>query len=328
MKIPEIWVSAGESLLADGNIEKLLQYNIAGIRFNTGRGSYLWIREKIAQLINAGYPPNKILVDIGNKKPRITLTGRSREFSINKGDSFSIYNRQGMDNDICLLNESFFEAAEKGDIVYFGDGETECSVDAANDNEIRLHVRAGGILSNNAPIGIKGKNLARFYIDNEEIVEVNRILEEYPVSVILSFVENAGDILWAKRTFAGAACIVPKIETLAAVENFKEILRQAEIVLIGRGDLSLSAGIEKIGVIQKNLIYKAHKKRRRVAVGTGTLVSLLRSETPVSAEIIDITNSCAEGVDVILLTTETAGSAEPFKAINFLTKTLEYIKGV
>ena len=158
MKIPEIWVSAGEHLLAAGNIEKLLQYNISGIRFNTGRGSYSWISDKIAQLINAGYPPDRILVDIGNKKPRIMLTGSSREFRVSNGDLVNIYDRPGIDGGICLLNECFFKAAAKGDI--------------------------------------------------------------------------------------------------------------------------------------------------------------------------EITNSCAEGVDVILLTTETAGSADPFKAINFLTKILEYIKCV
>lgn len=80
--------------------------------------------------------------------------------------------------------------------------------------------------------------------------------------------------------------------------------------------------------MQQNLINKAHQKGCKISVGTGTLDSLKWSEIPLRAEIIDITNSCLKGVDVIALTSETGGSKTPFKAINYLVKILDYIKTV
>ena len=51
-------------------------------------------------------------------------------------------------------------------------------------------------------------------------------------------------------------------------------------------------GIEKIGIIQKEIIQKAQKAGCKISIGTGTLDSLKWSQIPLRAEIIDITNSC------------------------------------
>ena len=108
----------------------------------------------------------------------------------------------------------------------------------------------------------------------------------------------------------------------------RQILSQSDTIFIGRGDLALSTGIEKIGIVQKKLISIAQKVGCKISLGTGTLDSLKWSEIPLRAEIIDITNSCFEGIDYIALTSETGGSQIPFKSINFLKKILDYIKEV
>ena len=194
-----------------------------------------------------------------------------------------------------------------------------------SEHYITLKSLSDGTLTNNVSIGIVGKELARFKIDSNEVIEVNKILLDYPVCLILSFVEKSDNILWAKKVFPKAHSIIPKIETNAAVKNFKSIVDITKTVFIGRGDLGLSVGIEKIGILQKQLVLQAHKANCYVAIGTGTLDSLKWSQVPLRAEVIDITNYCYEPVDAIVLTSETAGSKQPFKAIDFLMKTLFYI---
>lgn len=66
----------------------------------------------------------------------------------------------------------------------------------------------------------------------------------------------------------------------------------------------------------------------KISIGTGTLDSLKWSQIPLRAEIIDITNSCLEGIDYIALTSETAASQHPFKVLDFIQHILNYIKGI
>lgn len=324
MKIPEVWITVGKRGFNDGNLKKLRDYQIAGFRINTGRSSLNWAYETIARLISMGYMPEKIFLDIGNKKPRITLQNNDR-IEVHNADVISISSEDFKMADGWLSNSVFFDQITLDDIIYFGDGEIECSVVKISKHYVQLKALSDGVLTNNIAIGIVGKELAHFYIDPNEVDEINKILLDFPVCLILSFVEQSDNIIWAKEKFPNALNIIPKIETASAVENFASIVNIAKTIFIGRGDLGLAVGLEKIGIVQKKLITIAHEAGCYVAIGTGTLDSLKWSQVPLRAEVIDITNSCYEYVDAIVLTSETAGSKQPFKAIDFLMKILLFI---
>ena len=66
---------------------------------------------------------------------------------------------------------------------------------------------------------------------------------------------------WAKKVFPHAASVIPKIETGTAVSNIESILAQSDTIFVGRGDLGLSLGIEKIGIIQKRNHTESTKSR-------------------------------------------------------------------
>ena len=327
MKTPKLWVTIGKRGFSSNDLKKLLEYDIAGIRINTGRSSYEWIYEAVEELSKLNYPLSQILLDIGNTKPRLNFVDK-RDMNLKIDTTFVISNRSEDGFDALLNNQRFYEEIKVNDIVYFSDGEIEGIVEEVNQNAVVLRSLSIGVLVNNVAIGIKGKEFFNFHIDEKEISEVNTLLSRYPISIILSFVENGDNIVWAKKNFTQAAAVIPKIETVSAVNNIESILSQSDTIFIGRGDLGLSMGIEKIGIVQKKLISKAQKVGCKISLGTGTLDSLKWSEIPLRAEIIDITNSCFEGIDYIALTSETGGTQTPFKSIDFLKNILDYIKTV
>ena len=77
MKTPRLWITIDKYGFADNDFKKLLEYEIDGIRLNTGRCSYAWIYEAIEELYKLNYPLSKILLDIGNTKPRLNLADKS-----------------------------------------------------------------------------------------------------------------------------------------------------------------------------------------------------------------------------------------------------------
>lgn len=294
---------------------------------NTGRCPYTWIYEVLEELSRLNYPLSQILLDIGNTKPRLHLT-ETNGMELDNGSLFSISDQAKDGVNAILPHKRFFEEVNLNDIVYFGDGEIEAVVEGVHQNTVTLRSLSSGRLGNHVAIGIKGKEFFKFLIDEKEIAEVNSVLHRFPISLILSFIESGDNLVWAKKIFPHAASVIPKIETGTAVSNIESILAQSDTIFVGRGDLGLSLGIEKIGIIQKEIIQKAQKAGCKISIGTGTLDSLKWSQIPLRAEIIDITNSCLEGIDYIALTSETAASQHPFKVLDFIQHILNYIKGI
>lgn len=326
MKIPKKWITIGRRGFSVDNIHMLVPWNVSGIRINTGHSSFQWTYDIISRLNSINYPMEQILLDIGNTKPRLRMKNID-EMKVCHQMMVTIYkNFQNTENCVWLDNDDFFKVAKVNDIVYFGDGEMECTIDNIDNSKILLEVITSGKISKGMSIGIKEKDFFHFCISETEIDDINKLVNDYSISLILSFVESADDVRWAKKTFPKAAKIIPKIETQRAVSNIDAIFTECDTIFIGRGDLALSLGIEKIGIVQKELIEKAHCANCEVALGTGILDSLKTNEIPSRAEIIDITNSCLLGVDYIVLTSETGGSKTPYKAISHLERTLSYIK--
>lgn len=327
MKTPRLWVTIDKRGFSKESLKKLLEYDVAGIRVNTGRCPYAWIYEVLEELSRLNYPLSQILLDIGNTKPRLNLVDKNG-IELENDSLFSISDRSKDSANAILLHDRFFEEINLNDIVYFGDGEIEAVVEEINQNTVTLRSLSNGRLGNNVAIGIKGKEFFKFLIDEKEISEVNSLLYRFPTSIILSFIESGDNLIWAKEVFPQAASIIPKIETVMAVSHIESILAQSDTIFVGRGDLGLSLGIEKIGIIQKEIILKAREAGCKISIGTGTLDSLKWSKIPLRAEVIDITNSCLEGVDYIALTSETAASQTPFEVLDFLKQILDYIKSI
>lgn len=327
MKTPRLWVTIDKRGFSRESLKRLLEYDIAGIRINTGRCSYAWIYEMLEELNKLNYPLSQILLDIGNTKPRLNLADKNG-LELENESLFSISSQAKDGVNAVLLHHRFFKEVNLNDVVYFGDGEIEAIVEEINQSTVILRSLSSGRLGNNVAIGIKGKDFFKFLIDEKEISEVNLLLYRFPISLILSFIESGDNLVWAKKVFPQAASIIPKIETVAAVFNIQSILVQSETIFVGRGDLGLSLGIEKIGIIQKEIILKAREAGCKISIGTGTLDSLKWSKTPLRAEVIDITNSCLEGIDYITLTSETAASQTPFKVLDLLKQILDYIKSI
>ena len=322
MKVPSIWVTLGKRGFSSDNFGRLLDSHITGIRLNTGRSSYEWIADTIRSLVAIGIPVKNIYVDIGNNKPRLSIKNE-QGFQMKRESTFEISSAPGAD--IYLQYPSFFETVQDNDCVYFGDGEVKGSVISRNGGGIALSPLMDGFITNGVSVGIEGKDFYHFSIDEIQIVQIKNLLREYKVNLIVSFIDNVDSLTWIRSVFEGANDIIPKIETTSALCNISSIARISKTIFIGRGDLGLSVGVEKIGIIQRDLLRVAQDCKCRVALGTGTLDSLRWSQVPLRAEVIDITNSVISGVDFIVLTSETGASRTPFDSIQFLSDTLDYL---
>jgi pyruvate kinase len=131
-----------------------------------------------------------------------------------------------------------------------------------------------------------------------------------------SFVRRSDDIRELRALTGSAALpIVAKVETRAAVDDFDDIARAADAVMIARGDLGVELPFEDVPIIQKQLVRRALDLGVPVIVATQMLESMVVAPRPTRAEASDVANAIFDGADAILLSAETAIGAHPVLAV-------------
>jgi pyruvate kinase len=141
--------------------------------------------------------------------------------------------------------------------------------------------------------------------------------------VALSFVRSAKDIKELRALIQGKKKDVPiiaKIETPDAVKNLKQVIKEADGVMVARGDLGIEIPAEQVPIVQKRIIHLANKYGKPVITATQVLQSMVTSPRATRAEISDAANAVFDHTDAIMLSNETSTGKYPFKAASTLTR--------
>src|SRR5262249_30645362 len=139
--------------------------------------------------------------------------------------------------------------------------------------------------------------------------------------VAASFVQRADDIRSARKVVAEKGrevFLVAKIEKSEAVDNLESIVKEADAVMVARGDLGVELSFERIPIVQKKIILEANRFAKPVITATQMLESMISSPTPTRAEVTDAANAIIDGSDALMLSEETAVGGYPVDAVKVL----------
>ena len=215
------------------------------------------------------------------------------------------------------------KAVRKGDMVYLADGSIRLEVLRTTRDEVEGRVLVGGDL-----VSGKGLNLPRLRtrvpaITREDREHLHFGLENNLDIVAVSFVQRAEDIRMARRVAKEKGreiFVVAKIEKKEAVEDLEEIVKEADGVMVARGDLGVELSLERIPIVQKRIIFEANRSAKPVITATQMLESMISSPSPTRAEVTDIANAIIDGSDALMLSEETAIGGYPVEAVKVLQK--------
>jgi pyruvate kinase len=192
---------------------------------------------------------------------------------------------------------------------------------ADREGWIETEVKRGGVMRTekglNAPGMKRGRSLTK-----QDLRDLRFGIRLRVDVVCLSFVAGAEVIREARKIIGKSKehrpALWAKIESAEGLKNAAQIVKAADGIVIGRGDLAAETSRYSVAAEQTRLTKLARKHDKTCIVATGILESLRRQPNPTFAELRDIHQSLKEGVDGFILTSETSIGRFPDVAVEVL----------
>jgi pyruvate kinase len=308
-------------------IERLIRAGIDVARLNLSYGTleehaqYIQMIRKLSEQVKRRVA---ILIDLPGPKYRIGNLKKDQAI-LRNGTLIKLTSENivGEANLLPVNLSSFPHDVKEGDNILLADGAMRLRVVAISNNEIKCRVMIGGLLKSGAGLVVPGRHLSAPFITKSSLEGISFAIKQHPDYLALSFVSDAEDINSVKEILQGenaGIAIMSKIERKEAVHNFKQILAASDAIMVARGDLGVEIPLEKVPLIQKEIIYQCNRAGKPVITATEMLESMINSVRPTRAEATDVANAIFDGTDALMLSAETSIGKYPIQSVAMMAK--------
>ena len=284
----------------------------------------------------------------GRKEPNVVFCTQEK---YDKLSSLSIYNN---DNNQKLPSLSLYipvpdealAVLEIGDEVLLDDGkillkviekEADAQENVRGENieeenceqkfsgSVKARILRGGTLASGKSIKIRDKYVNLPPLTMHDIENI-KVAEQYGVTALMQpFVLSGEDIREVRRTLkeygAEDILIFAKIENRMGVAHLQDILPEADVIVIARGDLGNDMPLWELPRVQKEIEKACRRAGKPYIVVTQMLASMEENPVPTRAEVSDIYHAVFHGAWGVMLTGETAVGKYPVEAVTYLANT-------
>ena len=214
------------------------------------------------------------------------------------------------------------ESVTLGSPIYLNDGFIQLDCKEVIDGDIHCDVVVGGPLFSKKGLNLPGSKIMINPITGRDLEIVDFGLQEGISIFCLSFIETRDDVIQVRNYAASKGkevFLVSKIERENAVENIDSIIKESDAIMIARGDLGVEIPIQRVPIVQKDIIHKANLMSTPVITATQMLESMIENIRPTRAEATDVANAIIDGTDAVMLSAETAVGKFPVETVRMMT---------
>ena len=329
----KIVATIGPAIETPEQIRKIIEAGVSVFRFNLKHNTHEWHSEMMervrAQAKRVG-ENIAIMIDLQGPELRIGMFKPGVEsMQLEAGELVTLAkeNYRNVKNFIPFDSIDKISGLEIGKHIFIDDGAIELLTKAVRKNEIIAEIIHGGTLGTRKSVNIPSAHINIPTLTSKDRKDLELGFKENVEFIALSFVRDANDIKQLRKIIDNQKSktkIIAKIETLKAIENLDEIIEATDIVMVARGDLGVEIPIERLPLLQKQMIMKAREHSKPIIVATQMLQSMINNPTPTRAEVTDIANAVFDKTDALMLSEETAKGAYPVKAVQIMSRIARY----
>jgi pyruvate kinase len=308
-------------------IERLIRSGMNIARLNLSHGThdvharYIRTVRRISQRLRI---PVALLMDLPGPKCR---TGKLKDGkAVLKRGALVTLTTRDIEGDAAMVPvdlPNLPQDVKIGNIILLDDGAMQLRVIGKDGNEVKCRVTVGGVLTERRGLVVPGMRTSGPFITDAMRDHIAFAIQQKPDYLAISFVSDAEDVFALNAVLHQHNADIPvisKIERVQAVKNFDAILSASSGIMVARGDLGVDIPLEKVPLIQNEIIQKCNRVGKPVITATQMLESMVNDARPTRAEVTDVANAILDGTDATMLSAETSVGKYPVRAVQTMAR--------
>jgi pyruvate kinase len=327
MRKTRIIATLGPATESPDVIGQLIDAGMNVARLNMSHAQHDWVRRMVKVIREAAAARNvRVGILMDTQGPAIRTGELSAALDLKPGQKFTFTVRGEKSEEeysVDVNYENFVNDIGIGDVVLVDNGAIEMKVLKKFANKIECQVLTPGKLGNRRHINLPGVKVSLPALTAKDLQDVALGLELQVDFIALSFVREAKDIRQLRAVVQNGGprpLIIAKLEDQQAIVNMKEIVQEADGVMVARGDLGIEVPYEELPIIQRRAVKYCLRVGKPVIVATHMLESMIHSPSPTRAEVTDVANAVYEQTDAIMLSGETSVGQYPVKCMEVFNR--------
>jgi len=331
MKLPpnktRIVATIGPASKTPEVLEHMIRAGMNVARLNFSHGEFAEHQQNIANIRSAAKAVGQrvaIMADLSGPKIRVGKLGVEK-VQLQARDRFTLTTAEvvGDQRRVSVSFARLPQVVKRGDTLSLNDGYIQLEVADVRGADVECVVKVGGELRSRKGLNLPGIDLGISAFTERDRECLKFALEHGVDAVSQSFVESAADlqaVRQAARELGRQPFLIAKIERARALDRLDEILAASDGIMIARGDLGVEVPIERIALVQKDIMRRAIRHAKPVITATQMLESMTTYRLPTRAEATDVSNAILDGTDCVMLSGESAIGAYPVDSVAMLAR--------
>lgn len=316
---------------SEHKLKELIEAGLGVTRINYSHGSWDEQSEKTEEIIRLRKEmdvPVALLLDMQGPEIRtgMLVTGKNEKIKLEDGQKFTLVNEDivGDKDKVSVSYKELYKDVKPGAKVLIDDGAIELVVDEIVDKDIVCTVVHGNGLGSRKTINLPGTAVRLPALKEKDINDLKTACEHDYDYVAMSFTRNKDDIDQVRKVLdengGKDIKIVTKVENVEGLENMEEIVQNADVQMIARGDMATETDFTEPPVMQKKFIKLSNKANKPAITATQMLESMTYNPLPTRAEASDVANAIYDRTSAIMLSGECAMGKYPVECVETMVK--------
>ena len=326
MKKTKIVSTLGPASSDLDTIVKLIEAGANVFRFNFSHGDHPEHLQRMKLVHQAEKVTGKtvgIMLDTKGAEIRTTKQANGNvDYKI--GDEVRISMDGSVDTTRDMIHVTYpglYDDVHEGGHVLFDDGLLDMQIEKKDDanKELVCKVLNEGTLGSRKGVNAPGVSINLPGITEKDSSDIRFGCDHGINYISASFVRKPQDVLDIRELLEEKHMedvqIFPKIESQEGINNFDDILKVSDGLMVARGDMGVEIPTENVPLVQKELIRKCNAVGKPVITATQMLDSMQEHPRPTRAEASDVANAVWDGTDATMLSGESANGEYPVKSV-------------